>query len=63
MVAILGLLGRVFGGGFIVDGASGIARGFGLSERVIGPAIVGLDTFFPELIASIVAVLRKQVAW
>lgn len=57
----LGLLGLVFGGEFIVDGATGIARGFGLSERVIGLVIVGPGTSFPELIASIVAALRKQV--
>lgn len=57
----LGLLGLVFGGEFIVDGATGIAHGFGLSERVIGLVIVGPGTSFPELIASIVAALRKQV--
>jgi cation:H+ antiporter len=61
LFVLLGLLGLVFGGEFIVDGATGIACGFGLSERVIGLVIVGPGTSFPELIASIVAALRKQV--
>jgi len=52
---VLGLAGLVFGGEFIVDGASGVAKDFGLSNRVIGLLIVGPGTSFPELIASIVA--------
>lgn len=58
---LLGLVGLVFGGDFIVEGATGIARSFGLSERVIGLAIVGPGTSVPELVASIVAALKKQV--
>lgn len=58
---VLGLLGLVFGGEFIVDGASGIARRFGMAERVIGLVIVGPGTSFPELIASIAAARRKDV--
>jgi len=50
-----GLVGLVFGGELIVDGAEGMAKSFGLSERVIGLAIVGPGTSVPELIASIVA--------
>jgi cation:H+ antiporter len=52
---VLGLVGLVFGGEFIVDGATGVAKSFGLPERVIGLLIVGPGTSFPELIASIVA--------
>jgi cation:H+ antiporter len=52
---VLGLAGLVFGGEFIVDGASGVAKSFGIQDRVIGLLIVGPGTSFPELIASIVA--------
>lgn len=52
---VLGLAGLAFGGKVIVDGATGLAKGFGLSERVIGLLIVGPGTSFPELIVSIVA--------
>jgi cation:H+ antiporter len=58
---IVGLLGLVFGGGFIVDGASGIAKGFGMPERVIGLVIVGPGTSVPELVTSIAAARRKDV--
>jgi cation:H+ antiporter len=58
---IVGLVGLVFGGEFIVDGASGIARSFGMAERVIGLVIVGPGTSVPELIASIAAARRKDV--
>jgi cation:H+ antiporter len=56
----LGLTALVAGGEFIVDGASGVARSFGMSERVIGLVIVGPGTSVPELVASIVAALKKQ---
>jgi Ca2+/Na+ antiporter len=59
--AIPGLLGLVFSGEFIVDGATGIARRLGLPDRVSVLVIVGPGTSLPELIASIVAALRKQV--
>ena len=58
---IIGLVGLVMGGEFIVDGATGVARGMGLSERVIGLVIVGPGTSVPELIASIAAARRKDV--
>lgn len=58
---LLGLVGLVAGGDFIVEGATGIARDLGLSERVIGLAIVGPGTSVPELVASVVAALKKQV--
>jgi cation:H+ antiporter len=55
LYVVVGLVGLVYGGELIVDGAQGVARSFGLSERVIGLVIVGPGTSFPELIASIVA--------
>jgi cation:H+ antiporter len=57
---LIGLVGLVYGGDFIVEGASGVAKTFGLSDRVIGLLIVGPGTSFPELIASIVAALHKK---
>ena len=56
-----GLVGLVFGGEFIVDGATGIAKSFGMAPRVIGLLIIGPGTSFPELIASIVAARKKQI--
>lgn len=57
---VVGLAALVAGGELIVDGASGVARSLGVSERVIGLAIVGPGTSIPELVASIFAALKKQ---
>ncbi len=58
---LAGLAGLVFGGEFIVDGASGIAKSFNVEDRVIGLLIVGPGTSVPELFASIAAARRKDV--
>lgn len=57
---VIGLAALVAGGECIVDGATGMARSFGMSERVIGLVIVGPGTSIPELVASIVAARKKQ---
>jgi cation:H+ antiporter len=57
----LGLVGLIYGGDFIVEGATGVAKSFGLTERVIGLLIVGPGTSLPELIAGIVAALNRKV--
>lgn len=59
-MALGGLVLVVFGGKFFVDGAVSLARGFGISETVIGLTIVAVGTSMPEFVTSIVAALRKQ---
>ena len=44
----------------IKNGATGIARMFGLSETLIGLTIVALGTSLPELVTSIVAARKGQ---
>jgi len=55
-----GLAGLVYGGQLFVDGASGIARGLGVSESVIGLTLVAGGTSLPELATSVVAALKKN---
>ena len=55
-----GLTALVLGGKGFVNGASGIARGLGVSEAVIGLTIVAGGTSLPELATSIVATLKKN---
>lgn len=50
-----------FGGDFVVDGASVIAAGFGLSQTLIGLTVVALGTSLPELVTSIVAAKKNEV--
>lgn len=50
-----------FGGDFVVNGASTIAAGFGLSQTLIGLTVVALGTSLPELVTSIVAARKNEV--
>ncbi len=56
----LGSLGLVFGADFLVDGASSIARKFGISDHIIGVTIVAFGTSVPELATSCIAAFKKQ---
>ena len=55
-----GLIGLKIGADFLLDGAVGIAKSFGMTEKVIGVTIVAFGTSVPELVASGVAAFRKQ---
>lgn len=57
---VAGLVAAIFGAGWLVDGATVIASTAGVSESVIGLTVVAVGTSLPELIACIVAVLRKH---
>lgn len=55
---LLGGLALKFGGDFAVDSATNIAEMLGISERVIGLTVVAIGTSLPELITSIVAIIK-----
>lgn len=57
---IAGLAAAIFGAGWLVDGAVVLASAAGLSEAVIGLTVVAIGTSLPELIACVIAVLRKH---
>lgn len=57
---LIGLFGLTFGGRLVVDSAVKIAQIFNVSESLIGLTIVALGTSLPELVTSIVAVLKKN---
>ena len=59
---VLGLAGLIFGGRLFVNGATTIARAWGVSESVIGLTIVALGTSLPELATSVVAAYKKNAA-
>ena len=48
----------IFGGDLIVDNATELARGWGMSETVIGLTIVAAGTSLPELATSVMAAYR-----
>jgi len=57
---IAGLAAAIFGARLLVDGATVLASAAGVSESVIGLTVVAVGTSLPELIACIVAVIRKH---
>lgn len=50
----------VIGARLLVDGATSVARTFGVSEAVIGLTLVAVGTSLPELAAAIAAAVRKH---
>lgn len=61
LMVVVGILGLVVGGKWIVDGAVAIATGFGVSEALIGLTIVAIGTSLPEMATSVVAAYKKNV--
>ncbi len=55
---LVGLALIVFGADYLVEGASSIARRFGLSEFVIGLTIVGMGTSAPEMVVSFIGAVH-----
>lgn len=60
LFVIAGLAGSIFGAGLLVEGAVDLASKAGISEAVIGLTIVAVGTSLPELVACLVAVIRKH---
>lgn len=60
LITIIGLAGIVLGSDCTVDGATEIAKIFGMTDRLIGLTIVAFGTSLPELITSVTAALKKK---
>ena len=57
---IAGLAGAIYGARLLVEGAVVLASAAGVSEAVIGLTVVAVGTSLPELIACVVAVIRRH---
>lgn len=57
---LIGVIGLVLGGRFMVDSAVFIATAFGVSKTLVGVTVVALGTSLPELASSIVAARKKE---
>lgn len=57
---IIGVVLLKYGGDLVVNYAENIAQEFNLSERVIGLTIIAIGTAMPELVTSILAVIKKD---
>ena len=60
LILAAGLLLILFGANYLVDGASSVAKKFGLSEFIIGVTIVGIGTSAPEMVVSILSAAQGK---
>jgi len=59
-LVVAGILGLFIGGKLVVTKAVNIAHFFKISEKLIGLTVVALGTSLPELVTSIMAVIKKK---
>lgn len=59
-LCLIGIIGIVLGGDWVVDAASDIALTFGMSQSMVGLTIVAVGTSLPELVTSIVAARKGE---
>ena len=57
---LLGLVLILLGANGLTDGASSVAKKFGISDLVIGLTIVAFGTSAPELMVSVVSALNNS---
>ena len=57
---VLGIILLKYGGDLVVDYSTIIAETLNISERVIGLTIVAIGTALPELVTSIVSIIKKD---
>lgn len=57
---LIGFALLIFGANFLVDGASGLAKRFNVSNLVIGLTVVAFGTSAPELVVNLVASFNPE---
>ncbi|MBO5349493.1 MAG: calcium/sodium antiporter [Clostridia bacterium] len=61
LFVIIGIVCLKFGGDFVVNSASEIARAMGMSEKLISLTIIAVATSLPELVTSVVATKKGEI--
>ena len=56
VLIIVGFIGLIKGADWLVDGASAIAKRFGISDLVIGLTVVAFGTSMPEFVVNMISV-------
>jgi cation:H+ antiporter len=59
-MVVVSCIGLAYGSDLLVKNASSIARGWGISERVISITVIAVGTSLPELTASIIAAYKGE---
>ncbi len=59
-ITAIGLVGIIFGSNLVVDSATHIAQGIGISERLISLTVIALGTSLPELVTTVVSARKGE---
>jgi cation:H+ antiporter len=62
LLILVGLVGLIYGAELVVRGGVGAARAMGIPEVVVGLTLVAIGTSLPELVATLAAVRRNDIA-
>ena len=62
LLMLAGLAATIMGAKYLVEGAISVAGSLGVSEAVIGLTVVAVGTSMPELVTSVIAARKGQVA-
>ena len=57
---ILGVIGLPLGADLLVSSASALAKGYGVSDAIVGLTLVAIGTSLPELATTFIAFVRKK---
>lgn len=60
VLAVGGIAITILGARVLVNGAVAVASGLGVSDTVIGLTVVAVGTSLPELVASVIAAVKRQ---
>lgn len=58
---VCGAIGIIYGGTLVVDGATAIAKVFGISDNLIGLTVVAMGTSLPEFVTSVMATKKGKL--
>lgn len=59
LLIVVGFVLLVYGADWLVDGASAIAKRYGISDLVIGLTVVALGTSMPEFVVNMVSIVNN----
>jgi len=62
LLIAVGLAGLIYGANLVVSGGVGAARAMGVPEVVVGLTLIAIGTSLPELVATLAAIRRNNIA-
>lgn len=58
---VIGVILLKYGGDFVVESSTILAKNLGISEKIIGVTIIAMGTSLPELVTSIMAIKKNNI--